>query len=212
MSAPPDDADRRRWVRKPRRLSTYGFVALGVIAAAGTIYLTVGDRTVVVYGAGSDLPAYHQIAEPEVRRLELPASEIPEHAVRDRETLIGHYTLRAVRQDRAIDRSQVGPQLAMGTLVRRGIVGFATSSADVLDGRLARGDRVDVLLPARTPSGRQSAAALKGALVLDVRQDSAAAGRYAIIVALARAERLALMASAGTSRLRLVRVATYRRP
>jgi hypothetical protein len=200
MSAPPDVPPRR----KPRSLSTYALVLVGAIAIAGTLYLALRDRTVVVYGAAQDLPAYHQITEPEVRRLELDASDVPQRAVRERDLLIGHYTLRAVRQDKAIDGAQVGPELATGALAGRGIVGFAASSADVLDGAVARGDRVNLLF-AKAP-----AATLDGALVLDVRRGEG--DNYVVVVAVGPGDRAALGASLETARPRLVRVSTYERP
>jgi Flp pilus assembly protein CpaB len=151
-------------VTRPLRLSTAVFLVAALIAVGGVLYLTLSGGTERVYLAARDLPAYHQLTQADVRTAEVPRGEVPADAVRDRDALLGRYTLLAAQQDRPYQGSQLGPKLPDGALDRP-LVAVKAVAETTMGGRLSRGDRVDVVLP---PSQNGPAAVrLADVLVVD---------------------------------------------
>jgi len=152
-----------------------------------------------MYTAARDLPAYHFIREDDVRRDEIRSSELPDHAVTARDALLRHYTVNSISQDDPFDSTKLGPIVDEQALERRSVVGLSGSSADVLNGKLARGDLVDVLLsPKEAGTGR--GARLQELLVLDVDKRSKNARDYVIVLAVSASEERLILRSAGSAR------------
>ncbi len=149
------------------------------LTAAGVLWLTVTNDTVNVYVAVRDLPVYHQVTSADVEATRVDARDVPEDAVRDGKALPGTYTLRPVPKGGTYLRGQLGPRLPGGTLDGP-LVAVRAAPETTMGGRLARGDRVDVLLPpvSGAPRGKQ----LSGLLVVDI-----VGGRDAAVILRARA-------------------------
>ena len=160
---------------RPRRLSLYVLLLLLGVGIGGTIYLATRSRTpkpsvglAYVYTAARDLPAFHQIAEEDLRKSPVLRSSLPKAPVTSRDALLGHYTLDPVGQDTPIDAARIGPMLPVGALRATVVTGLPASPADVMHGGLSQGDEVDVVLSPRAPSRSSGGATLQHVLVMDV--------------------------------------------
>jgi Flp pilus assembly protein CpaB len=184
------------------------FLLIAVLAGIGGVFFLSKTRTPgEVYVAARDIPAYHQILEGDVRRIQMNANGIPAGAVRERDLLLGRYTLTPVGQDKPYARGELGPVLTAGALEGLGLVAFEASAETTLGGNLARGDRVDVLLSATGPAPASGSVELDGVLVLDIR----VTGMHdkALVLALTATHQKALLAGLGTSRIVVVRTSPY---
>jgi Flp pilus assembly protein CpaB len=160
-----------------------------------------------VYVATWDIPAYHQIVERDVRRTRVNANEMPTGTVRDRDVLLGRYTLTPLGQDKPYTRAKLGPVLPSGALEGLGLVAFEASAETTLGGNLARGDRVDVLLSVTDPASASGSGKLNGVLVLDIRATGTA--NQALVLALTTRNQKALLTRLGRSRIMVVRTSPY---
>ncbi len=116
-----------------------------------------------------------------MRRDDVRAPEVPGHAVTVRDAVLGRYTLAAQRQDEPFDSTKLGLAVSAKALERRRVVGLPGTPADVLNGRLTRGDRVDLLLSPKE-AGTEGGTRLRGLLVLDVQGRSEDARQYVIVL------------------------------
>jgi hypothetical protein len=156
---------RLNLLNRPWRLSWLVWVVALALTAAGVLWLTVTSDTVEVYIAIRDLPVYHQVTSADVELARIGASDMPDDAVRDGKVLPGAYTLRAVEKGSTYRRGQLGPRLPDGTLDGP-LVAVRAAPETTMGDRLARGDRVDVLLP--PGSGAARGKRLSGLLVVDL--------------------------------------------
>lgn len=193
---------------RPSRASAYFLGVLLVLTAAGALYLWRGVAPVPVYTAARDLPAYHQVREQDLRRDDVRPSELPDQVFTVREALLGRYTLSALRQDAPFDSAKMGPILPTPALDGEHVVGLPGSRSDVLGGRLARGDRVDLLLSPRE-AGEPPGARLRNLLVLDVRRPLGADALWVVVVAVPPTVERALLRSAGRTRALFVRTSSF---
>jgi Flp pilus assembly protein CpaB len=184
------------------------FLLIAVVAGIGGFLFLWKTRTPLeVYVAAWDIPAYHQIVERDVRRTRVNANEIPAETVRDRDLLLGRYTLAPLAQDKPYTRAALGPVLTSGALEGLGLVAFEASAETTLGGNLARGDRVDVLLSATDAALASGSAVLSGVLVLDIRVTEK--NDRALVLALTAGDQKSLLAGVGTSRIVVVRTSPY---
>jgi hypothetical protein len=205
-------AGRPRRIRRPLRASTYFWLLVLLACAGGGIYLWRGIGTREVYGADIDLPAYHQIAQSDVRKIRLRSTDVPNHATDNRNDLIGRYTLGEVRQDRPFETDNLGPILTGVELSKLRIVGLPASAADTNGGTLARGDRIDILLSSTAVNGGAHSATLSGVVVIDVRPDDNQSGKFVLMSGLSVADEAKLLSAGGTARIFILRVAPYTPP
>jgi Flp pilus assembly protein CpaB len=177
---------------------------LAVISAMGG-YIVLGwlRGTIEIYVATRDLPAFHQITQADVRKERVPQDNVPLDALRDRDGLLGRYMLKPLAQDRPFRKSVVGPLLKPDELHGLSFVAIEASPESTLGGRLARGDRVDVLLSATDADS--PSVGLRDVLVVEV-------AREAVVIAVTPADSKALLKARGTSKVALVRVRAYTRP
>lgn len=152
-------------LRGPWRLSWLVWAVALAITAGGVLWLTARNDTVEVFVAVRDLPVYHQVTSADVEPATVAARDAPADAVRDGRVLPGTYTLRAVEKGSAYRRGQLGPRLPAGT-VRGPLVAVRAAPETTMGDRLARGDRVDVVLP--PASGATQGKRLSGLLVVDL--------------------------------------------
>ncbi len=150
---------------RPWRLSWLVWVVTLALTAAGVLWLTATNDTVEVYVAVRDLPVYHQVTSADVEPARIAAGDVPNDAVRDGKVLPGAYTLRAIEKGSTYRREQLGPRLPDGTLDGP-LVGVRATPETTMGDRLARGDRVDVLLP--PVSGATRGERQSGLLVVDL--------------------------------------------
>lgn len=188
------------------RLSRLALTIGLILAAGGTLYLANVRRTIDAYVAATDLPAYHQIEERDLRRTAVSTGEVPGDPVLDKDAVIGRYTLAPERQDQPLRRSSLGPTLAIGALDRLGIVALDRDAETSVGGTVRPGDRVDVLLSSTAP-GPAAGRVLSNVLVLDVRDTPAA-----VVLAVSVAQEQQLSVARGSSHPILVRRVPYRRP
>ena len=201
-----------RPVSRPHRASTYLLLLVLFMSVAGTVYLwTQTTDSQDVYAAARDLPAYHRITEADVRRVRIQSSDVPGHPAVARDSLLGRYTLVAVSQDTLFDTSRLGPRLEPALFARAGVTGLEASGADVMNGRLARGDMVDVLLSPQSPKVAR-ATRLRAAVILDVSRQSADANRYAVVLLISKGDETQLEQAGGSARAFFIRVASYQAP
>jgi Flp pilus assembly protein CpaB len=132
-----------RALHGPFRLSLVVWLVAAVIGAGGIVYLALDRNTEPVYVAVRDLPAYHQLTADDLRLADIRA---PADAIRDQHVLVGHYTLVPIEHDRPFQSPRLGPRLAAGALTGP-LIAVRAAAETTMGGRLARGDRVDVVLP-----------------------------------------------------------------
>jgi Flp pilus assembly protein CpaB len=190
----------------PIRVSHVIFVVVAFIAVGGIAYLSFTSGAEEVYVADGDLPAYHQITERDVEIKLVDRHRLSADAVRDRDTLLGRYTLASIRQDQPFQSGQLGPHLPEATITDKAIVALPWSPETAIGGRLARGDRVDILLSSNNNPGAQAAGLkLTNVLVLDVIDGKNAA----VIVAIPASSIDGFAAARGSSTIVVVRVRPY---
>ncbi|MGH8614771.1 MAG: SAF domain-containing protein [Gammaproteobacteria bacterium] len=191
----------------PIRVSHAIFIVVALIAAGGVAYLNFTSGAEEVYVADVDLPAYHQITERDVEIKPVDRHQLPADAVRDRDTLLGRYTLASIRQDQPFQSGQLGPRLP-DAIIDKPIVALPWSPETTIGGRLARGDRVDILLSSNNIGAQAAGSKLTNVLVLDVIDGKNAA----VIVAISASSIGELAAARGSSTIVVVRVRPYGAP
>jgi len=187
------------------RVSWVVLALVAVVAAAGVTYLTITSGTEYVYVADVDLPAYHQLTQDDLRLVGVDRRRVPADAVRerDRDTLLDRYTTTNLRQSQPVQLSQLGPRLPAGA-IGSFVVALPSTPETTVGGRLARGDRVDVLLSANELV-QSAATRLTGVLVLDVVDGPDAS----VVVAVAPRGVDELAARRGSSMVIVVRTRAY---
>lgn len=174
------------------------------IAVAGALYLAAYPTVRVCYVATSDLPPYRQIHSTDIRLVAMPVRDLPGDVITDRGALLNRYTLTEVGTGVPFVETGLGPTLPAGRLDRVRIVALDGSAETTVAGRLARGDRVDILL---SPADRVSGGEIADGLVLDVPDHPPA-----VVLALGESQEKVLLAARGSSRVMLVRRQSYQRP
>lgn len=157
--------------------------------------------------ADVDLPAYHQITERDVEIKPVDRHQLPADAVRDRDTLLGRYTLASIRQDQPFQSSQLGPRLPDAAIIDKPIIALPWSPETTIGGRLARGDRVDILLSSNN-GAQTTGPKITNVSVLDVIDGKGAA----VIVAIPASSVDGFTAARGSSTIVVVRVRPYGTP
>lgn len=193
-----NDSRRGRSIRASRA----AMVVVGVLALFGVGYLTVTSGTEEVYVAAVDLPAYRQLTQADMRMLAVNRRDVPDDAVRDRNALIGRYTLSATDADRPFHTGSLGPRLPRRA-IQSAIVALPATPETTLGGRLARGDRVDVLLSREDEPA--ASAQLTDVLVLDIVNS-------AVVVTTTSLNAAAFATARGTSTIVVVRTSPYAGP
>ena len=173
---------------------------MATVLTGGLAYLLLTSGTEVVYVANRDLPAYHQITQEDVRRFPVDRGQIPDDAVRDRDVLLNRYTLVATLQDHPFRKGQLGPKLAPNSLSTP-IFALAANGQTTIAGRLARGDRVDVI----ASSSSRPNIRLTQVLVVDVVDGPNAA----VVLGVTETQSAELAAAADATTIRIIRVQPY---
>jgi hypothetical protein len=189
------------------RVSRLILLVVALITVAGVLYLTLTSGTEEVYMAAVDLPAYHQLTQADLRPMAVDRRTIPPGAVteRDRDTLLGRYTTTALRQDRPLQLDMVGPRLPIDA-IESSIVALPWNPETSMGGRLARGDRVDILLSPNGPAqGPILGRRIAGVLVLDLVDGPNAS----VIVAMTQADVDEFIAARGSSTVLVARTRPY---
>lgn len=178
---------------------------VAVVALAGFLFLRAYPGNQLVWVAAADLPAFHQIAEPDIRPADKRRSDLPSKAVTNRNDLVGHYTLGPVEQGKVLT-TRVGPQLASGSLQRLRPVAINAGSETTLAGQLAAGDNVDLILSSTSADETSKSVTIRDLLVLDVPP------ARGLVLGMTTADELGLESGYGSSHLLVVRTGTYARP
>ncbi len=177
-------------------------IVVAVLALSGVGYLTITSGTEEIYVAAADLPAYQQLTQADVRVHGMNQRDIPDDAVRDRNALIGRYTLTATEADRPFRTGSLGPRLPARS-IQSAVVALPATPETSLGGRLARGDRVDVLLSREDEPATEIR--LADVLVLDIVNS-------AIVVATAPRDAARFATARGSSTIVVVRTKPYAGP
>jgi Flp pilus assembly protein CpaB len=180
-------------------------IVVAVAALIGIGYLTFTTGTEDVYVAAMDLPAYHQITQADLRVWPVQRHDVPDGAVRSRDALLARYTLTAMRAERPFQLTALGPRLPERSIVSA-MVALPSTPETTLGGRLARGDRVDVVLSPNDHSGVGQR--LTDVLVLDVIDGANAA----VVVTVDQPAALTLAAARGSSTITVIRRVPYAGP
>jgi Flp pilus assembly protein CpaB len=174
--------------------------------ALGAGYLWFhSTRTRAVQVAAADLPAFHQITSADLSVTAVPLEEVPSRATSSSTALVGRYTLTPTRRGRPYNLDNLGPRLPANALADRVVISLATTTTDVGDGLVARGDTVDILLSS-TSTDHPRSGLLRQVLVLDVRPDAKRPDQVAVVCAVGRSDEMSLLDAGGTARLFIVRV------
>lgn len=189
-------------LKRPIRASRTAMIVVGVFALLGVGYLTVTSGTTDVYVAAEDLPAYRQLTQADVRVLAVNRRDVPDDAAHDRNALIGRYTLTATDADRPFRTGQLGPRLAPRA-IRSAVVALPATPETTLGERLARGDRVDVLMSSKDEPATELR--LTDVLVLDIVNS-------AVVVATTPSDAGTFAAARGSSAIVVVRTNPYSGP
>jgi Flp pilus assembly protein CpaB len=171
------------------------------LSAAGVWSLwpqAVATRVVCV--AATDLPAYHEITNADIRLAVLRSDQVPENTTADPTDLLGRYTVVTTMRDEPFDPEDLGPRLAPGALTAQVIVGFSVPSTDIVGESLQRGDRIDILLSSTSAISPRTGI-LSGVTVLNIRSDDGQAGQVVVVCAFARRNEATLLAAYGTARI-----------
>ena len=189
----------------PGQAGTYRHLRGRVAQLLADSGLTITSGTEYVYVADVDLPAYHQLTQDDLRLVGVDRRRVPADAVRerDRDTLLDRYTTTNLRQSQPVQLSQLGPRLPAGA-IGSFVVALPSTPETTVGGRLARGDRVDVLLSANELV-QSAATRLTGVLVLDVVDGPDAS----VVVAVAPRGVDELAARRGSSMVIVVRTRAY---
>jgi hypothetical protein len=150
-------------------ISTVAWRAIVLFLLAGIAFLLLQDKwtaadPVRVLVATRDLPAFHLVQPGDVTFTSPRSASAG--ALTARRAAVGHHTLTAIKADEVITSAEMGaraPSASDGWPVLTVVGGPRTT----LGGRLARGDRVNLLLQA-LPEG-PPAGLVRDALVLDMR-------------------------------------------
>ena len=196
-------ATRRRL--RPVRLSFLVMAVVVALAIFGFIYLKPNNGSVTIYVGAYDLPAYHQILQADIRQATVPIGKVPSNAVRDREDLIDHYTLQAIVQGKAFNGNLIGPRLLPRTLDGLMMMALNSSAETTLGNRLAKGDRVDILLSPTMVNKSEQPKRLKHVLVIDIQNNS-------VTFAVTTGDESYLENQLGLSRVAIVRTIAYTEP
>jgi len=182
------------------RASRAAFLVVATVLAGGLTYLLLTSGTEVVYVANRDLPAYHQITQEDVRQFPMNRGQIPDDAVRDRDVLLNRYTLVAILQDHSFQKGQLGPKLPPNSLATP-IFALAANGQTTIAGRLARGDRVDVIVSSSSRPNLR----LTQVLVVDVVDGPNAA----VVLGVTETQSTELTAATGATTVGIIRVQPY---
>lgn len=177
-------------------------ILVGILALLGVGYLTITSGTEEIYVAAGDLPAYRQLTQADVRRLAVNRRDVPDDAVRDRNALIGCFTLTATDADQPFRTGSLGPRLPARS-IKPAVIALPATPESTLGGRLARGDRVDVLLSRE--DGPAGGTRLVNVLVLDIVNS-------AVVVATTPADAATFATARGSSTIVVVRTNPYAGP
>ncbi len=142
---------------------------LGVIALTtiGVLYLRASS-TELVWVFSRDVPAYHSIGQSDLREERVPRASIPDDVVTEREAITGTYTLAALDMGTPVTDELLGPS-ALGTDVDDYlVVALPAQPAQVLNGRVARGDVVELIFKPQIED--DPPVSIEGVPVLDVRR------------------------------------------
>jgi Flp pilus assembly protein CpaB len=205
MSTAGNSATHRRL--RPR-LSILVILVVAALAIFGLIYLNLNksnNGSITIYVAAYDLPVYHQITQADIRPTTVSIGEVPSNAIRDQENLIDHYTLQAIAQGKAFNGNLIGPRLLPHALDGLVIIALDSSAETTLGNRLAKGDRVDILLSPTITGKSDQPERLKNVLVIDIQSNSVT------FAATAKDENY-LENQLGLSRVAVVRVTAYTEP
>ncbi len=200
-----------RRTRRSLRLSSMILVAAGLFGVGGVVYLIFTSGTSLVYVAGVDIPAYHQIVQADLRLAPVDRRKTPPdaYAADQRDVLVGRYTTTAVHQDKPFRAEELGPRLPLNSL-RDSVLALPMTSETTLGGRLARGDLIDILLSANgsDDGARRPGQRIAGARVLDLT----AGPNAAVVVEVTSTSVTQFVAVRGSSTLTVARTRAYSEP
>lgn len=184
--------------------------ALAVIGLtlAGAAYLRaeVGAKVVV---AARDLPAYHRLAQADLREENVSRGSVPDGAEVDRDAILGKYTTSRVLHDQPLRRAALGPRLDDAPTSELVVTALNATPGQALNGALARGDQVRLLLSA--DAVHRPPVAIAGVLVLDVSPPEGDRPQYVLTFGLNGVQR-DLYTGTEWTRWELVREKPYEQP
>ena len=175
-----------------------GLCAAGAVLTALPLVAPPAPATSTVLVAARDLSPGAPLTEADVRAASLPASLVPEGALRDRADAVGRSVGGPVRRGEALTDVRL---LGSGLLHRTGLVAVPVRLADgATAGLLRAGDRVDVLAAA-TGGDRPAVRAVTVAAGVQVLAVPSAeeASDGALVVVAATPETAARLAAAAVS-------------
>jgi hypothetical protein len=116
----------------------------------------------------SDVPAYHIITRSEIYTTLVDQSSVTADVVREKNDLIGHYTLHPILASQPIQQNQIGPKPDPFLIANTLVIAIPANSAMLLGGTLHAGDVVSLaVVPLSAIS--QSTIIFDRVLVLDVK-------------------------------------------
>lgn len=186
------------------RASSLAAVAAVLALCAGALYLSAASRTTEAFSAATDLPAFHQIREVDIRLSNLTDADVPDDAITDREAILGRYTISRIPQDTAFGQTALGPQIPTGELNGKRIVGVTPTLETTAGWSLAPGDLVDITF------GIASAAATKGVTLANVRVLDISEDRGKLVLALSEHDLAQYAQRAPSPSLLISRAVPYR--
>lgn len=183
-------------------------IIVALVALVGVGYLTFTSGNEDVYVAAVDLAAYHQITQTDIRVRTVNRRDIPDDALRTRDALLGRYTLTSTSAERPFQVARLGPRLPDRSIAAA-VVALPATPETTLGGRLARGDRVDVVLSPNELTERSGVGdRLTNVMVLDLIEGE----NPAVVVTVDPSAALILAKARGSSTVSLIRTVPYSGP
>lgn len=122
----------------------------------------------------SDLPAYHQISNSDLKYHKYSKKAISKVTLREPAEILGRYTLTAIPREKALSQKQLSPKLdpqKVKLLADTVAIGIPATPALILGGNLQAGDVVDITLISEATEELPSPKSFKfdNILVLDIK-------------------------------------------
>lgn len=188
--------------RRGLRLSHLSWIIIAAAAVSGELAIQFShshhEQMEQLAAPVVNVPAFHVLSAADVRPLWWPEARIPADAVKSASAAVGHVTMTSLAADKPITASELGPAAA----AHRGalsVVGVPATGAMALDGALASGQAVEVIVNSKAPDPGHVRV-----LVLSVSRTGTGDRPYVVLVAIPARTPRSVIAAMGAGNVTLV--------
>ena len=124
------------------------------------------SASAILWVPRSTIPAYSRVEERDVTSKKFALDKVPKDALMEKGSLVGHFALQTLAQDKPVKLSDLGAEATSGTLLGKQILGLELTYSQSLSGQLRSGDLISLMGSDR----RKNAVAVLNVLVVDCRK------------------------------------------